>query len=631
MAASTVASKDYQKRCSHIYKEFIKQMNCHLKREKEIRDDLNKLRKEKITNMQYSLYRSAGEDVFSSGKHIRQKLMDDMAIASHLMLLDTRTNTPSGLERIPDEDIIRPQTAPVPKLANLGEAHNPRDARKGRPMTVSNSNYRPLDLSDDVTMEMELEHRTGGGEIARPPSTKIQPIGNEYTQPPFSPKLQERVRFVTPNPSRGNKSDDSESDEEVDGEVDPNTERTRARKITITPVAFAQLSIGDILAKLKHKDGKFKIMPINMNYTPNDVDAIFIAKDPTKEKMALVRQHTNCKSSTVSADLKVNNRMAIMKSLMGFKVKKQTVAEIFDHARDRKTRQFRIVLKNPKVPRFIPETVSKLGNQLGNTTPMQISVTRINPRKTNLKTTRNSGLVENVANPNLTATYATNGQDKHGRFPQINVPNETFVRMSSVDSRKGNGIRTDSRMSVSSSVSQDLLQRSLNGRNMSNTGRGTFNGADVQMDSESQTRSVSVMSGRESVIFQGTDADMTEMVRMLVEGEGRNRNDKQMETNRPASRTSVTTSRSGSRFGKRMKNPSRNLYTPLSVRSDSISDMSVGGTHRPKSVNKLSTELMVKTLMREDQEYHEDMESRRRQMASSGGRKFGTIGQGRKA
>ena len=112
---------------------------------------------------------------------------------------------------------------------------------------------------------------------------------------------------------------------------------------------FAQLQNGKTLVKLRDKNGEFILKPLNINYEPTEVEAVFFAKDPTKEKMALVRQNTSWKSQTVSSDLKVNNRLAIQKSLMGQTSKKTTVAEIFNNARDRRTRHFRIMLKNPLV------------------------------------------------------------------------------------------------------------------------------------------------------------------------------------------------------------------------------------------------------------------------------------------
>ncbi|OWF55427.1 uncharacterized protein LOC110460165 [Mizuhopecten yessoensis] len=617
LAASSVASRDHQKKCLHIYREFIKNMNCHLKDEKEVREDLNRLRKEKITNMKYSLYRSAGEDVFSSAKQKRQKMMENMAIVSPLIFDDTRMNTPWGLDNIIDEDLLRPQTAPAHKVTGSEERNGPVEDTEGRPQTVSNTNYRPLDFLDDITMELEINQRHIGGSEAPLSPTTHGPI--EFAPQP-SPIKTERVRFATPNLSGDKSEDKAGSDEETDGFVDPKTERTRARKITINAVSFAKLSIGEIMAKLKHKDGKFKIKPININYTPNEVDAVFIAKDPTKEKMALVRQSTTCNSSTIATDLKVNNRIAIMKSLMGVKVKKKTVSEIFDNGRDRKTRHFRIVLKNPKCRGIIPEPaaneVSKEEDE--NSVPIHVSITPIIPKKPNLKHTPGSN--DFLANQRSTPSYIRDPNTRAGRVPTIHASSDTdaaFIRTSSFGSRLGyDHARNDSRMSVASSVSQDPLQRSLNSRNMQYNGR-THHGADVV------DRSVSVMSGRESVIFEGTDADMTEMIRMLVEGEGRGGTGKQSGNNRPASRASVATSVAGSHFGRRMKTPSRRMTTPSSMLSDS--EMSYGGVNRPQSVNKRTTKQMVKDLIQQDREYHENMDNMRRRMASTGRRSSVTI------
>ncbi|XP_060079269.1 uncharacterized protein LOC132558692 [Ylistrum balloti] len=620
LAASSVASRDYQKQCLHIYREFIKNMNCHLKDEKEVRDELNRLRKEKITNMKYSLYRSAGEDVFSSAKEKRQKMMESMAIVSPLIFDDNRMNTPWGLDNIIDEDLLRPQTAPARKVTESEERNDPGDDTEGRPQTVSNTNYRHMDFLDDITMEIEMNQRQLGISDA-PVTPTTHPVLNPSDMDTLQPtKTTERVRFATPNPGE-NSGGKAESDEETDGIVDAKTERTRARRITINAMSFAKLSIGEIMAKLKHKDGKFKIKPINMNYTPNEVDAVFIAKDPTKEKMALVRQNTSCKSSTIATDLKVNNRIAIMKSLMGIKVKKKTVSEIFDNGRDRKTRHFRIVLKNSKNRSIIPEpVVNEVDKEEDeNTVPIQVSITPIIPKKPNLKHT--PGLSENLTNHRSTPMYTRDSHNKAGRVPIIHATNDTdsaFIRTSSFGSRRGyEHARNDSRMSLSSSFSQDPLQRSLSSRNQQYNGR-TLHGVEGPDRGTPLNRSVSVMSGRESVIFQGTDADMTEMIRMLVEGDGRGGTGKQPGNIRSASRASGTTSIAGSHFGRRMKTPSRKMVTPTSMLSDS--EMSFGGVNRPLSVNQRTTKQMVKEMMEQDKEYQDNMDTMRRRMASSGRR-----------
>ncbi|XP_069118423.1 uncharacterized protein [Argopecten irradians] len=614
LAASSVTSREYQKQCQHIYREFIKNMNLHLKVEKEIKEDLSKLRKQKITNMKYSLYRSSGEDVFSSAKEKRQKIMESMAIVSPLIFDDNRMNTPWGLDNIIDEDLLRPQTAPAQKVAEVGEKYDPDTGE--RPQTVSNSNYKQLDFLDDITVEMEMNQRNiGGTHVHLSPTTNNAPIlPNAYEPQPSPTKTTERVRFASPSPTGEKTENKPDPDEETDGIVDPKTERTRARKIIINAMSFAKLSIGEILAKLRHKDGQFKIKPINMTYTPNEVDAVFIAKDPTKEKMALVRQNTNCKSTTIATDLKVNNRIAIMKSLMGIKVKKKTVSEIFDHGRDRKTRHFRIVLKNARSGSLVPEEAkptepSKEEDE--NAVPIQVSITPINTKKPNLKPPNDC-----LSNQRSVPTYSRDSHTRTGRVPIIHSNNNdmvdgAFIRTSSFGSRRGyENARNDSRMSMASSFSQDQLQRSMNSRNQQYRPLQGVEGPE---------RSVSVMSGHESVIFQGTDADMTEMIRMLVEGEGRGGPVKQPVHNRSASRASATASVSGSHFGRKLKTPSRKMITPTSMLSDS--EFSFGGSiSRPLSVNKRTTTQMVKDMMQQDREYQQNMDTMRRRMASSGRR-----------
>ena len=84
-----------------------------MKDEEGIRDVLRKLKKEKVCNSKYSLYRSSGSggDLFSKATKKRKQYMENN-LATVSPLLDELCETPWGLDPIIDEDLVRPQTAP---------------------------------------------------------------------------------------------------------------------------------------------------------------------------------------------------------------------------------------------------------------------------------------------------------------------------------------------------------------------------------------------------------------------------------------------------------------------------------------------------------------------------------------
>jgi len=630
IAASTMASISYQRQCSHIYKEFLNNMKTHLRVEKEARKELAKLNKQKITNMKYSLYQSAGEDLFSSATNRRRSLMDNTTIVSPLVFDESRLNTPWGLDPILDEDLIRPQTAPSKQAQNEHQATR-NESVETRPKTVSNIK----------TLMAEMSLRNNGTVTGHKENTTDHV---RFQTPPF--RVEDRI---APTVTKHNGDSDSD-DEGIDGVVDAKLERTRARKITIKADKFSKLSTGVVEVKLKNKDGEFLLKPVNVNFTSNGVDSFFVAKDPTKERMALVRKHTNCNSTTVSADLKVNNRIAIMKSLMGKETKKTTVAEIFDHARDRKTKHFKILLKNPPVNQAVKERfvkVAKAANVLRKASQAALGLigkmsqasdlfTKKPSISPNLKPTDSAADItlsescvlddSNAGRPEKIQIFVKMFDKRESQSPSKNENQDfSLFRTSSIGSRKGaeiregwrknenkevpslrtdsrgfhTGNRSDSAMSFSS---QDPMSNSYSRQMLARQPSDT-----LQVDSRSQTpqyRSHSVLSMRGDHI-QGTDIDMTEMIRRLVEGRG--------DDSRPASSLSMVGSHNQGQHSKRTMMPKR-IHTQ-SVRSDNVSETSLG--YRTKQiVNERVTMNIIKEQMKKDMEYQENMDVMRRRVAA---------------
>lgn len=307
MGLPSAAHKEYMERCQFLYKEFMTNMNIHMKNEKELKKELRALHREKMQHLRFSLYRSSSTDPFS--RH-------DVVTASSLPL-ESRNNTPWGLNTIPDNEdqVFRPHTAPT-------GTSKWQHANTDRPKTAAVDSFGNIlynnsdEQSDDNLSEVS-----------------------------------------------------SVSQSTIVGIIDRKMEQSSARKISVGQQSFNKIGHGKVRAKIKNKDGRFLVQPINIEYdveAANQDNQAFepsITKqqfDPLYERLALVRKITDFKSPTISSDMKINNRVPIQKSLKGIKAKRTTVSEIYQNARDRKTRHFRIVAIKPKINVSGKPTVSSV-------------------------------------------------------------------------------------------------------------------------------------------------------------------------------------------------------------------------------------------------------------------------------
>nr|KAG5714505.1 hypothetical protein BaRGS_006951 [Batillaria attramentaria] len=106
---------------------------------------------------------------------------------------------------------------------------------------------------------------------------------------------------------------------------------------------------GVIKIRVMHKEGQFVMKPVSGR---PGVVSVSTGQDKddgephqvmdSKDKMAVVKLHTSFKSPTLSSDLKVNNLVAIQKSLLGHDTKRMTVNEVMAKSRDRRARLFRV-------------------------------------------------------------------------------------------------------------------------------------------------------------------------------------------------------------------------------------------------------------------------------------------------
>ena len=299
MGMPGAAHQDYLARCRYLYKEFLSNMNVLIQDEKDVKKTLQALYKEKIKNMMYSLYRS--EDAADGRDPFAKK--QELALTPSSPMWESRGNTPWALETIVDEEeeaTIRPQTAPARNCVNTHDRQT-IDSNQVRPKTAG---VDKTHIDDDEVSENCL-------------------------------------------------TDTSET-KEIVGVLDTKSERTSSRKITVSKHSFAKVSVKNTNIKLRNRDGSFIVKPMNDYFVKDKMDSVafdpsdaYKNYDPINEKLALVRQVTSFKTPTIASDMKINNRVPIQKSLRGQDAKRVTVAEIYQNARDRRTRRFKLVVKQP--------------------------------------------------------------------------------------------------------------------------------------------------------------------------------------------------------------------------------------------------------------------------------------------
>ena len=603
-ALSGAAHREYQKRCSGLYKEFQKNINSIMKDEEGIRDVLRKLKKEKVCNSKYSLYRSSGSggDLFSKATKKRKQYMENN-LATVSPLLDELCETPWGLDPIIDEDLVRPQTAPPNQQAQETDANEPvKEALRpytavhvDLPTTTEPSADVPRNSSSVKQVEVTI------------PESKIAQID----------RLLKGLQKSPPDGQTQTNPDDGDDFSDADGEVDPSTERTRARKITINAGKFAQLQNGKTLVKLRDKNGEFILKPLNINYEPTEVEAVFFAKDPTKEKMALVRQNTSWKSQTVSSDLKVNNRLAIQKSLMGQTSKKTTVAEIFNNARDRRTRHFRIMLKNPLVT-YENEDNNKRGS-IGNTSATgknrklsrpnieSKQVQKITPSATKLVAPATNLQSATQPSKNLRKTILRDTSTPHAeKQKKLQIVISAAEDVPPDKSSPSQPLFRRRRISI---TSQDLDNAEESVIQQMKSGKVAF-GPDSHGHPD---RSQSSLSVRDGVQIQMSDTDMTEMIRRLVEGKTDNDANTHETKTAPSNRKVLRPPGLKPGLKRKPQGGSDTGSNAGSARSFFSTEH-----HRPPA-RRIDAKNIIRDAMRKDQEYEEALVKMRRRVALGSG------------
>ncbi|KAL4237373.1 hypothetical protein ACF0H5_002091 [Mactra antiquata] len=293
MGLPSAVHKEYMERCNMLYKEFVTNMSLHMKEVKVVKKELRSLHEQKMRHLRFSLYRS-NKDPFARNVGVS---------STPTAGLDSRNNTPWGLENIPDEDrAVRPVTAPGGTHTN-GHAHTDI-----RPKTAGHEHRLELIVGDDDDDE----------NVSEADLSQVSGVSKST----------------------------------VIGVLDRRTEQSSSRKIIVGQQSFNKIQHGDVRAKLKHREGRFIVKPIRVDLESELITSDTVAFDPLKskteydplyERLALVRKLTDFKTPTISSDMKINNRVPIQKSLKGVDAKRTTISEIYQNARDRKTRHFRIV------------------------------------------------------------------------------------------------------------------------------------------------------------------------------------------------------------------------------------------------------------------------------------------------
>ena len=303
MGMPAAAHQDYLMRCNFLYKEFLSTMSILLKEENSVKKELKDLYAEKIKNLRFSLYRCQndnGHDPFAKQEAL--PMSPSVWESRGNTPWESRGNTPCvprALDPIIDEDetdsAFRPQTAPAGAAVGTSNVNIDTTAPTTRPKTTGALN---ANTNNDLMTGSVISNHS-----------------------------------------------------EIVGILDPTSERTSNRKITVSKHSFAKV-VRPTKITIKHREGNFLVKPMRDNFVQEQGDNVAFdpAKlyknyDPLNEKRALVRQITSYKTPTIASDMKINNRVPIQKSLRGEDAKRVTVAEIYQNARDRKTRHFKIIAR----------------------------------------------------------------------------------------------------------------------------------------------------------------------------------------------------------------------------------------------------------------------------------------------
>lgn len=313
MGLPSAVHKEYMERCTMLYKEFVTNMSLHMKEVKMMKKELRTLHEEKMRHLRFSLYRtSEGSDPFA-----RRVEISSTPTAG----LESRNNTPWGLNTIPDEDkLIRPETAPS---GNQQSQHIDAD--------------RPKTAGCVLDVDHEHKHELGGDD------------GDDMSDSDLS-QLSGLSKTT------------------IVGVLDRKSELSSSRRIVVGQHSFNKITHGKVRAKLKHREGHFLVKPIRVDHDSEKMHSDTVAYDPLKsknnydplyERLALVRKVTDFKTPTISSDMKINNRVPIQKSLRGIDAKRTTISEIYQNARDRKSRHFRIVSNTPRSKSALKSTTDR--------------------------------------------------------------------------------------------------------------------------------------------------------------------------------------------------------------------------------------------------------------------------------
>lgn len=618
-AVASAAQKEYQKQCSFLYRDFTKNMNSHIKQEQKLRLELRNLKKEKILNSQYSLYRTDGKDLFSTAKAKRELLLKNNELSSSFF--EDLCFNPWGLDSIIDEDLIPPTTSP--DQVNEGEFQT-EPWNKGSLETepqYDTENFPPkseVEHLQQPSLAIKLDAKNVNTPVAKVEHL-LQSQSHSLSVPPKSSDplnlTQRSLPVKLPDASKPeidiNEQDTDTAESACDGEVDIQTERTRARSIVIDRNKFIELQRGDVNVKLRNKNGAFLVKPVKLSYDPTGVDAVFAAKDPSKERIALVRQNTNWKSPTVSAELKINNRIAIQKSLVGKAAKKTTVAEIFNSARDRKTRHFRIISNSYKNEENGDESSRDNKTQMRPASSPIVkfpSTSEKVMRKTNVLKSRKAeggppviihgAFTEKVSKKQVPIVSRENSWNDSSAAPHMKDNLSSSVNKRNCDSVN--------------SVARPASQGSMESHNVLNTSgchRVTFARRGSHDLSSQLNRSASSMSMREgNVQFMMSDSDMNNMLQRLIAGKGE-RGDystEQTKENMPDVQGTIKAMTFIKRLSRMSSRNKRN--TPSDIAS-SI------GTFPRRVASRQDTNQLIKDAKQKDSEYNDTMNSMRRRVA----------------
>ncbi|ESO89236.1 hypothetical protein LOTGIDRAFT_154326 [Lottia gigantea] len=283
-------NREYKTECRKIYSEFLMNMRDYIFQEEQIKKELTKLRAQTA-----SPHKQARDPIISLSSRCSSTRRDSLY-------------SDTGLH---DKEILRPGRI---------------DLSKKRPKTVIGT-VRGRDVN--------LDHVDGQEDNILP---------DIITTHGGSTSITTNQTVKHSSSATDNRKQTSPRDrEDHNAIVESSSDFACSRVIRMNPRAYSKLVCGKANVHVLNRSSGYLLKPVSETKT----DVLMpknVGRSNVPERLAIVRERTNFKSPTLSNDLKVNNLLAIKKSLVGDTSPRLTVGHVMNSARERRSRLYRIQL-----------------------------------------------------------------------------------------------------------------------------------------------------------------------------------------------------------------------------------------------------------------------------------------------